>query len=80
MAQDVALSDDAAVGIFSSPKRRRNVLIGAGDRDRTGDIQLGKVAISFIYSYLQNPKSTKMDANGIKGILTAGVNEGFRQC
>ena len=52
-------------------------LFGAGDRDRTGDIQLGKVYIAFIINNLQRLQSAKIDASGFKGILTAGAKEGF---
>ena len=51
--------------------------IGAGDRDRTGDIQLGKVYIAFSINNLQELQSAKKDARGLKGILTAGAKEGF---
>ena len=50
---------------------------GAGDRDRTGDIQLGKVYIAFIINNLQKQQSTKIDASGLKRILTAGAKKGF---
>ena len=52
-------------------------LFGAGDRDRTGDIQLGKVSIAFIINNLQKQQSAKIDARGLKGILTAGAKKGF---
>jgi hypothetical protein len=51
---------------------------GAGDRDRTGDIQLGKVHITFIINNLQKQQSAEIDPSGLKGILTAGAKEGFR--
>jgi len=50
---------------------------GAGDRDRTGDIQLGKVTIYIFFNYLQDRKSAERNARGSKGFLTAGVKRGL---
>jgi hypothetical protein len=49
---------------------------GAGDRDRTGDIQLGKVYITFIINNLQKLQSVKIDTSGLEGILATGAKEG----